>query len=341
MINGCPLKTLTIGNNVKMIPTSTFVYCTGLNTVTIPISITSIGDNAFGNCTGLTTVNFNATNCTYMGTSGAEVFSSCSSLKNLFIGNNVTNIPDWAFYHCDSLKTFSIPSTVTSIGKGSFSLTAWYYNQPDGVMYLDNWILGCKGNLPFSINIKLGTKGIAGNAFGTYYNSQSIVIPIPSTVTFIGSSAFSNCTGLTSISSYSTIPISLSTSTNIFGGVNKITCKLYVPKNSVDLYKTANQWMDFTNIIGMETGLNDIELSSIDIYPNPTKEKLTVSLSSTDYVGSNISIFNNVGQQIFTSKLQEENSNFDLSSISGKGTYIVQITNKKGNVIGRKKIILE
>jgi hypothetical protein len=59
------------------------------------------------------------------------------------------------------------------------------------------------------------------------------------------------CSGLTSIYSYSTTPVNLSSSSNVFIGVNTNMCILYVPKGSMSLYQSANQWKDFAHIVGI------------------------------------------------------------------------------------------
>jgi hypothetical protein len=50
---------------------------------------------------------------------------------------------------------------------------------------------------------------------------------------------------------------------SIFEGVDKETCILYVPEGSVDLYKAANVWKDFVNILPIgSTGINGIVLTN-------------------------------------------------------------------------------
>jgi hypothetical protein len=82
-----------------------FSRCSMLTSVTIGNGVTGIGNYAFRDCSGLITVNYNATNCTTMGSSDAPVFTGCTSLATLNIGENVTNIPAYAFKGCSSLTT--------------------------------------------------------------------------------------------------------------------------------------------------------------------------------------------------------------------------------------------
>lgn len=98
------LTSLTIPNSVTSIGNYAFA-CSGLTAITIGSSVTSIGNRAFSACSALTTVNFNATNCTTMGTINYPVFYNCANLTTLNIGNNVTQIPDYAFNGCNGLTT--------------------------------------------------------------------------------------------------------------------------------------------------------------------------------------------------------------------------------------------
>ena len=72
--------------NVTSIGEGAFRKCTWLTSITIPNSVTSIGDYAFNGCSGLTSVEFNAENCTTMGSSRYPVFSNCTALSTITIG---------------------------------------------------------------------------------------------------------------------------------------------------------------------------------------------------------------------------------------------------------------
>lgn len=135
---------------------------------------------------------------------GKEAFSFCSSLPSITIPNSVTSIGAYAFYGCSSLPSITISNSVLTIGGNAFYETGWYNVQSDGILYLDNWLIGYKGSKPTGeITIKSGTKGLADGAFAGCSGMTSITIP--NSVTIISSSAFSNCSSLISI----TIPNSV------------------------------------------------------------------------------------------------------------------------------------
>ena len=137
---------------------------------------------------------------TYSVTSiGSEAFFGFSGLKSVTIPNSVTSIGGYAFGNCSNLTSITIPNSVTTIGEDAFNGTAWYDNQPNGLVYAGKVAYKYKGTMPNNTAIVLedGTTGIAGRAFSGCSGLTSI--NIPNSVTSIGNNAFYDCSGLTSI----------------------------------------------------------------------------------------------------------------------------------------------
>ena len=121
----------------------------------------------------------------------AYAFSGCSSLTSIHLPDSVISIEYNAFSGCSSLEEIKIPDTLVRIGSYAFSDTAWYNNQPDGLLYIGKVAYRYKGSMPQNTVIELreGTKGIAGCAFMDCNNLAEIIIP--DSVMCILGSAFS------------------------------------------------------------------------------------------------------------------------------------------------------
>ena len=214
------LTSIIIPNSVTTIGIGAFSYCTSLTSVTIGDGVTSIGNSAFSGCISLTGVT--------IPDSVTEIekstFRDCSSLTRVTIGNGVTSIGDNAFYSCKNLTSVTIGDSVKMIGNQAFyscsSLTSVII--PDSVTEIDHV------------------------AFSSCSGLTSITIS--SNVTRIGSNAFNNCRSLISVYCKATTPPSLGGSYNGFDG-NATDRKIYVPMESVNAYKSAIHWSEYSDAI--------------------------------------------------------------------------------------------
>ena len=177
------------GKSVTSIGGTVFYGCTGLRSITIPNSVTSIGNYAFYGCTGLTSVE---------------------------IGNSVTSIGDKAFYECYGLKTVINFSNLTfSKGSSSNGYVACYANKvfniiSDGSVIDGDFVwaanedgmtlayyLGNATELTLPTDYNGENYAIGSSAFSGCSGLTSV--EIPNSVTSIGSSAFYGCSALTSV----------------------------------------------------------------------------------------------------------------------------------------------
>ncbi len=146
-------------------------------------------------------------------------FEFRNDISDVMIGNDVSNISDYAFFRCDNLASITIGSSVTSIGRDAFS--------------------GCTGLISVTI-----PNSVTDIGYGAFYGCSNLVfVTIGNSVFNIGHGAFMDCSGLTEITNLRETPQEIDR--YVFGGVNKVTCTLLVPAGSKEAYSDADGWDDF------------------------------------------------------------------------------------------------
>lgn len=139
-----------------------------------------------------------------------------------------------------------------------------------------------------------------------------------SSVISLESGAFSDCTGLTEIHFQMKTPPIITI--NVFGSVNKNTCKLYVPKVSFQSYWIANVWGDFANIIEEEvTPLDKTSTSNANVY---AEQNNIIVIGVKE--GEAISVFTTMGTLVKTIKA----TNDVRINVPSNQIYLVRIENK-------------
>ena len=242
-------------------------------------NVIRIGYAAFDQC-NLTYVDIPSS----IKTIGVAAFSNCSSLTSITLKEGLEHIEGNAFADCRLLETIIFPNSLKTVGSYAFSFTSWYNNQPNGGVYAGNVFYKYKGDIPqnTSFVIKEGTVSISPDAFikenrridyglvdvaipnsveiiGEYAFSQCRAlrsVNIPHEVTTIESYAFSYCKSLTSVTCEIVEPLSLPS--DVFFSASVANATLYVPTESVEAYKNADQWKDFGQILPIEQTPEDL-----------------------------------------------------------------------------------
>ncbi len=270
--SGCSgLTSIDIPESVTELRSDAFRSCTGLTSVVIPESVSVFGDdNPFALCSSLSRFSGNSVsndgrcvvlnNCivafapfglteyslsSNISRIGNGAFSGCKSLSSIALPNNLTCIGDYAFAWCDSLRSIDFPESLIRIENRAFvSCTSLVSIElPDGLLVLGD---GAFYNCTSLASIKLSEtiESIGRSAFSRCSYLDRIVIP--ASVTSIGSIAFEGCSNLSSITLEGAIP-------PVCGGalfVKASDCPaIFVPFESVNLYKLANIWCEYANRI--------------------------------------------------------------------------------------------
>jgi hypothetical protein len=158
---------------------------------------------------------------------GANAFQDCSALSDITIGDQVTDLLNYAFLGCSSLTSINVPGSVKNIGESAFR--------------------NCIGLS--TITIEEGLVNIGPNAF---WGCKSITkITLPSTVKKMQPNIFLKCSSLGELRCLATTPpefVDLGDIGDALGsGLPKV--KITVPSGCVDTYKNANGWKQYSNDI--------------------------------------------------------------------------------------------
>ena len=119
---------------------------------------------------------------------------------------------------------------------------------------------------------------------GAFYNCTNLSkILLPPALQTIGCGAFANCTSLKEVTCLATVPptreemLPNAPTDEIFYGVDVANIPLYVPAESIELYKNADQWKDFGQILPID----DFNKSLVGEWKCIDKEDITVSISDS------------------------------------------------------------
>ena len=240
------LTNITIPNSVTEIGHEAFAFCTSLTNITIPNSVTKIGMAVFTGCLNLTTFygKYASSDNRCLIVNGVLNSFAPAGLTKYTIPNGITAIGYFAFAGCENLTSVTIPNSITSIERSAFwgceNLTS--VTIPNSITKIGESTFYCCKNLT-SVTIPNSVTEIEDSAFSF---SGLISVTIPNSVTKIGKSAFMNCWRLTSVYCKSTTSPSLG---EYVFNQNAPGRKIYVPRNSIEAYKTAEGWKTYADAI--------------------------------------------------------------------------------------------
>ena len=248
--NCSKLTTINIGNNVTTIPEYAFSDCSKLQY----IYITDIA--AWCNISGLD-------NLMGYGASNKQLYINNELATSITIPNGVTAIPSYAFAYCTMLTTVTIPDSVTSIGDEAFywciGLTS--ITIPNSVTSIGSSAFkGCTGLTSIIVDEGNTKYRSAGNCLietatkTLVAGCKTSVIPTDGSVTSIGESAFSGCSGLTNI----TIPDSVtSIGESAFSGCSGLT-NITIPDSVTSIGKEAFEHCSGLTSVTIGNGVTSI-----------------------------------------------------------------------------------
>lgn len=193
-----------------------FYNLNNLVTLKLPKNAVSIGTYAVANCSSLESVDF-PKNLKYIRDNS---FEYCSKLDNVILPDGLESIAYRSFSGCINLKTIQFPPSLKYIGSLVFyDCSSLEKISLPGLDYIEN---------------------------GAFYDCTSLKeVRIPSTLQNVGNEAFSGCSNLADIYTYTVEPISIGQ--NTFDGNTYKSARLWMPTQSYANYYYQTQWGQFDN----------------------------------------------------------------------------------------------
>ena len=229
-----------------------------ITSLVIGSGVTSVGNYAFRFCRNLTSVTIPNS----VTSIGAVAFSSCDKLVSVTIPANVTSIERQAFMGCDGLINIEVD-------RGNAK-----YSSVDGVLFnkTQDTLVQYGGGRQGAYSIPNSVTCIGVSAFSNMSGLTSVTIP--ASVTSIGNVAFGFCSGLTSIICLAKDPPSLMTAigNTAFNYIDMSIISLHVPQGSIDSYSAADGWKSFGSI----QAANVSALTSNRVIPNGNTGEVAV-----------------------------------------------------------------
>ena len=255
------LSEIVIPSSVASIGDSAFLGCRSLSEIVIPSSVTSIGDSAFSCCDSLSEIVIPSS----VTSIGDRAFNGCFSLKYISIPKSIICLngnpfagwdgkleclsPNFVYeddvlfnkdksriisFRNQNIESYVIPSSVTSIGEGTFSVCRSLSEIviPSSVTSIGDFAFSFCLSLS-EIVIPSSVTSIGKGAFFRCHSLSEIVIP--SSVASIGDRAFSFCDSLSEI----VIPPSVTSIGDIaFSGCDSLS-EIVIPSSVTSIGDSA------------------------------------------------------------------------------------------------------
>lgn len=297
VFSGChKLESVSIGNGITALSTPLFEDCPSLTELIIedgesPLYFSYITGNAkYTSPHNPNSYSVNAYGC-FEGVNLKEVYIG-RSLKCGTVGYKTYSVP---FLGNETIEKITIGPKVNSIPLAGMSSSGGDISESTWAEYKVGFFQGCS-NLKEVTILGGGLKHLSNQLFEDCVNLSTITLGYG--VSSIGSSALSNCDALSDIIFYSEIAPSYQ---SVFPNSQYINCKLSIPVDSEESYKSTSPWENFWNIeenpdLVAFFVVNDIQYeviqnNEVQIIGTTLKEKSDIELGAVvTYKGKEYSV---------------------------------------------------
>lgn len=260
---GCrKLERITIPDSVSTIEKCAFGQCLNLAEVTLGKSINNL-DNTFSTCKLLRKVTCRAI-------TPPDIFTNAFEKESYDLGELLVpyqslelykNHSAWGKFskisYYDTPPTTETPPTPETPKIENFivdGIRYWVKDANAKIVYVTNMKPGnYRGNISIPANVSYNGVNYQVKKIGNYsFNGCSDLksVSLPNSIVMLHELSFANCINLTSLICLAATPPEVKS--KAFDGVQFANVTLIVPKNSVNLYKTAEGWKNFVNILPLD-----------------------------------------------------------------------------------------
>ena len=289
------LASFTFPDALKILRNSAFIQ-TGLTSVELG-AVETLDNNVFQGCASLKTVSIEGTkdlklpgslfngswnNSTHgFDNDGAKLTSftvkngdlsdfslsgSKATLKNVMLGDGVTNVPDGLLSGFEALETVSLGKGITTIANNTFK--------------------GCTSLK--SIELSEGLTSIGNHAFNGCTSLAAVHLEKATALKTLGRSAFEGCTALTKIE----IPDAVTEiGINAFNGCSNLTKVDISPNSKLTTIGGSAFINSKVPYFYIPSGVTSIGYQAFFFGSEPTNKKITYDLSGWDTKNLNTSVF--------------------------------------------------
>lgn len=349
---GCSnLSSIILPDSVYSIGDDAFNYCTALMSIILPDSVSYIGSGAFNGCSGLISISSYAINPPSLGT---WVFNDVPKNIPLCVPNESKEkylvAEQWNEFNI--LVKPDVAGLITgesSVCAGQNTVVYSVENIDNAVSYIWNLPAGANGesstntiNVDYSLSAESGeisVKGINDCGEGELSTLIINVIEKPETPVI----TFNQETNTL----HSNAPVG-NQWYNQFGVIPGETNQEFFVLQSGEYYSIVT----LSNCSSDTSYKIDILVTSIDeqessikpfIYPNPTKDKLSIAIDGKKYGFDNyyIEFVNSSGITILRELISDNYKEFELKELCSNGIYFIRILSSANEILYTGKIITE
>jgi hypothetical protein len=229
----CPyhLNKYTFPSTVKCIALCAFYGCDSLTSLIIPSTVDSIGRGAFYYCQNLDSIVFSPS-LKYI---GEGAFVECDSIQHVVVPDGMNMISPGLFKDCGNLRSITIPSSIDSIGFSAFK----------NCNVLDT--IYCPRVNPPVFRMIEKEKDV----YDCFTNSKTV----DDYGDYAEDQDYNSYEGYLYEVVFDMFDPKDDQSYDVFRpfyGVDTTTCTVLVPQESLEAYRSADQWKSFSHIVALK-----------------------------------------------------------------------------------------